>query len=81
MHETQFILRHKTEKQKNKMITMDIDDIDKTVHWDGLKLAVKMNIAEGFNFEAQTNYPLVVLNMALADAKQKHEGRRPKEEM
>ena len=60
---------------------MDIDDIDKTVHWEGLKLSVKMKIAEGFNYEAQTNYPLVVLNMALADAKQKHEGRCPAEEM
>ena len=60
---------------------MDVDDIDWTVHWEGLKLSVKMNIAEGFDYEAQTNFPLVVLNMALADAKQKHEGRRPIEEM
>ena len=76
---TRFVLKHKTDSSKDMNIEMFIDEDDRKVEWDGLPNALQINMEQ--DFEVLTTYPLVCINMVLAERKETVEGLRPHSEI
>ena len=61
------------------MIEMIIDEAGRKVEWEGLPRSINMIIEQ--DFELAKSYPLVCINMAIAQEVESIEGLRPYQEI
>ena len=49
------------------MVTVEVDEDDKKVHYDGLTRDAAMYVQTSFEYEAQRENPIICLNLMLAE--------------
>ena len=69
------MIRHLAEVDLNIAIEMFIDEDAKKIEWEGLPTTIAMIIEQ--DYEMVKSYPLVCINMAIAQEVESIEGLRP----